>query len=1014
MQKTQGFKKKLIATIVASSAVAGFGAPTFAQDGTIEEVVVTGIRASLERAMDVKRDSAGVVDAISAEDIGKFPDTNLAESLQRITGVSISRTNGEGSQVTVRGFGAGNNMITLNGRMMPSASAYGGGSGADATTTAGGTRAFDFANLASESVSGVEVYKTSKANIATGGIGATINIKTARPLDNPGLQGSIGVKAVMDTTNRTGDDVTPEIAGLFSWTDDNEMFGVGLTLSSQKRDSGLTGSTVNDWNIGVWDSANPGGIYNQPNAAVYENAPANGQLYARPNDVRYAFSDIQRERTNGQLTLQFSPSDALTATVDYTYARNEIQEHRGENTAWVQNGGNIQRVVFDDSAIATPLIITELYGGTVDEGWEQQWREQENTLESFGANIQFKPTDRLTLSLDVHDSSMESLPVGPGGSGEVAMGIGAPVIKGRTWQFSGHEIPVYVHTVDDSSKGNNNGILDADDIGTSILRVRASSQVTDITQVKFDGSFEFDDGRFDFGVETRAMESASQQSAGEDQAMGNWSVSDPGAFAGSNLLQPFDYAGEFNDADMSGTQRGGFKGDPVALAQHAINTLYPTAHISPNPVIATDDILEEDTTAVYFQVALQGEVGGMETNVLAGFRYETTDVTSTSLVTPPAYIRWNTDNDFGTITAPGATASPVSADFSYDNLLPSLDIDIAVTEDVKARFSYSKTIARPAYNNLRVATGGFGINGSTLFGAVPRATASEPSLLPLESDNLDLSVEWYFDDASYLSAGFFEKRVKNFIGTANFQESHFGLRNVTAGPRAQAAVEALAGLGVLADDQSLYRMMTMLEHPEVFPNGAAHWDGSPEQADQLDDTAGWDLIPNGDDPLFDFRTSRPVNDKEAKIYGAEFAVQHFFGDSGFGVQANYTIVRGDVRFEDLELPSEQQFALLGLSDTANLSLIYENHGLQARLAWNWRDEYLNQTNRGGANNPVYVEDYAQIDLNVTYEINDNFQVFVEGLNVTGEDIRQRGRNKNMMWFYDDLGARYNVGARYKF
>ncbi len=1021
-------KNKLSQAIFSIVATSSLSIPALAQDGgpsVLEEVVVTGIKGSMMRSMDIKRDSAGVVDAISAEDIGKFPDTNLAESLQRITGVSINRTNGEGSQVTVRGFGPGNNMVTLNGRMMPAASAYGGGSGADPTTTAGGTRAFDFANLASEGVSGVEVYKTGKASIATGGIGATINIKTQRPLDNPGLQASVGVKAVMDTTNRTGDDVTPEISGLFSWTDDSETFGIGLTLSSQERHSGLAGATVNNWTVAAWDDTNPGQIYNQPDPDVYENAPVDGQLYSRPNDIRYAFSDIQRERTNGQLTLQFSPSDLLTATVDYTYARNEIQEHRGENTAWLQNGDNVKRVVFDDSAIKTPVLVTEEYGATFDEGYEQQWREQENTLESFGANFEFTPTDNLTLALDVHDSSMESLPVGPGGSGEVAMGIGAPVVDGRTWHFSGQEIPIYTSSVNDSYVrpdgtvvGNGNGVIDAADMGTSILRVRSSSQVTDITQVKLDGSFEFDEGgRFDFGVETRAMESASTQSAGEDQTLGNWGVSDPGVFAGSGLLEPFNYAGEFDDVDMSESQQGGLKGNPVALAQYLIdNGIYPDAHVSPNPVLGTDDIVEEDTEAVYFQLALQGELGGMETNVLAGFRYETTDVTSTSLVTPPMYLRWNTENDFSAITAPGAEAIPMSADFSYDNLLPSLDIDVAVTDDIKARFSYSKTISRAGYGSLKVSASNFGITGSTLNGTIPTASASNPALLPLESDNLDLSVEWYFDDASYVSGGFFEKRVTNFIGTATVQQSHFGIRDQTSGPRALEAQAALEAEGFPTDDANIYRMMVLLAHPEVFPGGAADYDGTADQGAVLDETEGWDLIPvtsgPDEDPLMMFDTSTPVNNKEAKIYGAEFAVQHFFGDSGFGASANYTVVRGDIGFDDLDV-SATQFALLGLSDTANLALIYEDHGIQARLAWNWRDEYLRETNRG-SNNPSYVEDYSQIDLNVTYEINDNIQVFAEGLNVTGEDIREHGRNDQMMWNYSDMGARYNLGARYTF
>ena len=193
--------------------------------------------------MNVKRDSTGVVDAITAEDIGKFPDTNLAESLQRITGVSISRVNGEGSEVTVRGFGAANNLVTLNGRMMPSGGVFGGGSGAGGTT-GGATRAFDFANLASESVSGVEVYKTGRASFSTGGIGATVNIITMKPLQSPGMHGSFGIKAVNDTTNEFGNDNTPEVSGIFSWTDDNEKFGVALSGSYQERDSGAAGAAL--------------------------------------------------------------------------------------------------------------------------------------------------------------------------------------------------------------------------------------------------------------------------------------------------------------------------------------------------------------------------------------------------------------------------------------------------------------------------------------------------------------------------------------------------------------------------------------------------------------------------------------------------------------------------------------------------------------------------------------------------------------------------------------------------
>src|SRR5688572_11160243 len=152
-----------------------------ASDG--DAIVVTGIRASLRSSMNVKRNAQGVVDAISAEDIGKFPDTNLAESLQRITGVSIDRQSGEGSKVTVRGFGPDFNLVLLNGRQMPA-------SGLGSCCEAPASRSFDFANLASEGIAAVEVYKSGRAGLPTGGIGSVINIITPRPLNRPGFQGS--------------------------------------------------------------------------------------------------------------------------------------------------------------------------------------------------------------------------------------------------------------------------------------------------------------------------------------------------------------------------------------------------------------------------------------------------------------------------------------------------------------------------------------------------------------------------------------------------------------------------------------------------------------------------------------------------------------------------------------------------------------------------------------------------------------------------------------------------------
>src|SRR5687768_966062 len=228
--KALPISSKALFTIVGGAVLIN---PVFAQDqsaGELEEVVVTGLRGSLKASMETKRDATGVVDAINAEDIGKFPDTNLAESLQRISGVSIDRVNGEGSRITARGFGPGFNLVTLNGRVMPTADVAVVGSGGDGEYGTFTSRAFDMSNLASEGVSGIEVYKTGRAGIASGGIGATINMKTLRPLD-AGTRLSIGAKAVHDTSVESGSEVTPEVSGLVSWSDSSERFGIAAFAS---------------------------------------------------------------------------------------------------------------------------------------------------------------------------------------------------------------------------------------------------------------------------------------------------------------------------------------------------------------------------------------------------------------------------------------------------------------------------------------------------------------------------------------------------------------------------------------------------------------------------------------------------------------------------------------------------------------------------------------------------------------------------------------------------------------
>lgn len=1063
---TQRLRSRALFTIAGGAVLIN---PAFAQQQatspvasqtkseTLEEVVVTGLRASLEASMDIKRDAVGVVDAITATDMGKFPDTNLAESLQRITGISIDRRNGEGALVSARGFGPQFNLVTLNGRQVPGADGFSNG---DITTggQGSGTRSFNFAQLASEAISSVEVYKTSRADLPSGGIGATVNIKTARPFDAPGMVFNVGAKGVYDETSPFDSEITPEISGIFSMTNDDKTWGVGLSASYQERHGGSVQATENAWNIQEWNGTSAA---LRPDATV-TNAPAIGQLYGLPNDIRYAFSDLERERINAQGVVQFAPSDALTLTLDYTFASNEITENRGEQTMWLQRNNSFTDLEFDtNQAVATPVFLRDVVGGK-DFGFEQQRNEQKNELKSIGFNAAWRVTDNFTLALDAHNSKTESLPNDPtvkGASATFFSFAGTNCALGActgawTQEFTfNNGLPIAARTFYPTTAdavADTNGIKNADftssQLGSQMLRVWSTEQESEVKEGRLDGALEFDNGRFQFGVDTRTTEMNRKNGYGE-AVLGNWSASDASGIPGMvNLLRPFSMTGLFNDFGTSGAAPGAWRGDAAALAQWGLGATNPvdgrvyqwnrdnttTANdcLCADPALDDNNTIKEDVNAVYLQVAMRGELGSMPTNLLVGVRYEETDVASTSnILVPnkPGGMVWTANNDF--TIARSATVQPFTEKTDYSHVLPSVDFDVMLTDAVKARMSYSKTIARANYTDLYAGATVRGATGSVLIDPSTQASADaqNPALVPLESDNLDFSVEWYFSDQGFVSAGFWEKRVNNFIGTTVLQQSLFDITDPTSGPDAQSALAFLqsaacqaqvgaAGEDVSAacsaNDTALFTALAMLRNAGAT-GGLAAYNGSSAQV--LDMENRFDLTGEADDPLYTFAVRRPVNQEAAKIHGWELGGQYFFGDTGFGVQANYTIVKGDVGFDNNAPPGTTQFALLGLSDTANAVLMYEKYGITARLAYNWRDEFLAATNQNGSNtNPYYVEAYDQIDLSVGYDFNESLSFQVEAINLTGEDVRWHARSEKQIVKLEDQQPRYAVGVRYKF
>jgi TonB-dependent receptor len=1014
-----------------------FASPALAQQQTtttVDEIVITGIRASLERSIEIKRTNSGVVDAISAEDIGKFPDTNLAESLQRITGVSIDRTNGEGSQVTVRGFGGGFNLVTLNGRTMPTANVATVG-GDQSSDTAGGTsRSFDFSNLASEGVTTLEVYKTGRAAIPSGGIGATINVKTRHPLDarESGLSGSIGVKGVYDQSmdkkvDDFGHKITPEVSGLLNWTDDDKKFGVALFGAYQKRDFTSRSVTSNDWNIRTYsDFINPAnGFVRNGGATQITGAPSSGStLVAIPNDSRYHFSQGERERINGQLTAQFRPTDSLTITGDVLYAQNKSFERRNDSTNWFNRP--FDRVTFDNNpVVATAVLLSETLSGTKDMGFEQQYRSNEDTLKSYGLNAEWDLSDRVRVRLDGHISKADSGPDSPNGTSSTTVSIGAPIVSSHSVDYSG-KVPIQKITINDAApRGNGNGVMDVGDLGSQVARTWTNSQQHEVKEIRGDLTWDLDDNgsRFDAGFNYRTSKMV-QASSSTQQDLGSWGISNPRdvqQYAG-NLVKAFCMACQFNEFDLqqSGPGLVSFRANAIDL-YNAMSAPYAALGNAVGITGQARNQVDEDILAGYAQVTWKSELAGRPATLVTGIRYERTDVTSTSLIRTPSAIVWTADNDFRLDTA--STYSPLSGKGKYNNLLPALDFSVDIRDDLIGRFSFSRTIARPDYGNLFASQTVGTPNRPVSNGAIPLGTSGNPDLEPLISDNFDVSLEWYYKPSSFVSAGFFEKRVNNFVGTGTFTQNLFGLRDVSSGAdgtRSGTAKALLTAIGADQTDVNLFTMTALLQttgssaaaQAQFQANRGAGGDLNQAFVDQI--LAAVDIAPNSSDPLMNFQVSKPINNRTGKIHGFEIAAQHFFGDTGIGISGAYTMVRGDVEFDNGASPSQDQFALLGLSDTANATLIYDKNGISARLTYNWRDKFLQATNRGGSRNPVYVAPFTQIDFNISYDVTPKLAVSFEGINLTKEHVRTYARDPNQLWFAQELDRRFLLGARYRF
>ena len=976
------FPMKPLAVLIAMYCSGAAAADsTVAAEDNLNEVVVTGLRQSLVTNETIKRDSSGIVDAITAEDIGKFPDTNLAESIQRIPGVTIDRMNNEGSRVTVRGFGPEFNLVTLNGRSMPANIG---------PNTANASRSFDFENLSADGVSGIEVYKTGRADVPSGGIGSTINITTARPFDFNGMRATFTAKADYDRSTQVGNKVTPDFSGLFSDTFFDDRVGFLINGSYSKRNSQEQSANINGWLQNQFAPGDP--------RVTSSNTNPDGNNWA-PRNEGWGVIDHQRERINGQAVLQFKPVDSLVATVDYTYTFYKDMNQSHTFGAWFDYGPNPISAIINPQGTVTNLIDTgsdDSYFASNDEIMNQNG--------SAGINLKWQATDNITVNFDAHHSTADSgggalgtnnfgivgqipqaslykcFTMGPAfGAGSPCAGIGAAAnqIPTTSWIYA----PPYTMANLGTSTieplfGQANNTIFRNTIEEALLDVtwKNSDSQSGLKSIKA-------------GIDLKRMTTEAESFNSGNFAWGYYNAAEQGLIPGNlfTKVSSCSIVTQFSGGGC-GIQVPYFYSFslpaiiPVTEKGVAGDGNFPPYTFAQNPSPTNDDHIREDTPAPFVQMDFSTTFDGMPFRALVGMRYEKSTVTAQSLQKVPVSVSWNNATEFSTNYAANATYSDVKS--SYREFLPNIDLSLEVVPGVVLRGSYSKTIARSDLTQMI---------GTTSVTPTPKPgsrTANEgnPGLLPYESNNIDFGAEWYYSKGSYVAANWFTKHVTNFLTTTTATGPLFGITDPNAGALAQKAIAELTAAGKGVTAQSIYAQM------------------------QSDTGSLGPFLGQPGDPLVIWDISTPTNGNKTDIHGFELSVQHLFWDTGFGVQANWSVPTGGAPFNSETINT--QFALPGLSRSYNIVGFFERWGFQTRVAYSHRGAFLaalNQTDQNGE--PVYTAAYGQLDMSASYDITKHFSVMFDGINLTSASTRQYGRFTDQFYAANQGFARYQVGFR---
>ncbi len=979
-----------------------------AQEDNIEEVVVQGVRAAQESAVNTKREAASVVDGISAEDIGKLPDVTIADSLQRIPGIQVTRTAGEGGPVQIRGLG--NVGSSLNGETFLSATTI-------------DQSAADFGDLPSTLFSGADVYKSPIATNTAIGISGTVNLKTRRPFDMENGWTFAGTGEIDRGSISKEDD--PTFTGLVNFK--GERFGFLVSGATTEK------NLATDFN-GYFDTSENGGIGATNNSHTWGETPLGDPNVHHLVPQGFAAFHKAEERTRDGLnaSFQFDLGEGFEIVADYFYSDQERWNRRAgfsHNNRWQTFAGYATATEYGDDSFT--------YEGN-------QWRTvtafsaQPYRLQSFSqTNYNHEKSQNYNFELnydnggpltgqvrmtradasaamrhgygegDILSIDSGSIVTGPGGlipasqcntaRGDIVAGAnggcfaayspGGIESRFRIGYDTAGSHPTFsgFDQVVTGGKGSRTVAEYMADVDSYHIGAFSSENNTDrgadLQTFSTRWNYEFDDQPFltsvDFGLRnsTRSVDSTqfsyfgklnggcSAQWKAVDQFATSPSACDPGATLGERVTGVDQNGRVYNNEFV------------------AYTLLKPTRIDEHNKVIWIDDfggvkglpgVWAIDPRTFDNSLAFQEKVFGPQEKVInpgQSFRVELDEFNyflqaniAYGIVSGNVGVKViDTDltivaNEVGAQLPHSGTnvdTGDVVTKRSYTDYLPSLNLAADVAENVKLRFAYGESMM-PL--NLLQWGGGKSVgrvfnNDCNCMRVANGSLAGNPNLDPIRSTNYDFSAEWYVGSASVLSAGLFKIEIDSFI-----------------------------------EDGTV-----MVDEPDSDGVRRGPW-----------------------------QFTSLVQGKGGEVQGVELAAKVAFSDitdaavlSDMGFDLNYTLSDSSQErkgFGGKELPFTNNS-----EDTYNLVAWYDNQTFSARVAYNFRSARLiTPGNPATAQQSLYQDDYGQVDLNVSYNLNEQWSVYLNGSNILEEIQQTYVEFKDQKAFQNVYEARWSLGTRVKF